>query len=253
MKRLLVLTGDHSADGHAAAFIRALREGDPGWHVAGVGGGAMAGEGIELIDDHRHMNVIGVGGVIRAVPSHRALAARILDWVDRNRPDVAVLVDYGVFHLWLAPRLRARGVPVLYFIPPQIWASRPWRLKKLRRAADRVLVVLPFEEAYYRDRGVPATFVGNPLVARLPPPETKQSFATRHGLDASKTLIGLFPGSRKLEIRNLLVAQLGAARELEHRFPGRFEFVLCKAKNLKQPFFDEHVNRAGGAAGIPNL
>ena len=252
-KRLLVLTGDHSADGHAAAFIRALREADPAWHVAGVGGGSMAAEHIELIDDHRHMNVIGLGGVIKAVPSHRQLATKILDWVDRNKPDVAVLVDYGVFHLWLAPRLRARGVPVLYFIPPQIWASRPWRLKKLRRAADRVLCILPFEETYYREHGVPATFVGNPLVARLPPAEPKESFAARHGLDAGKTLIGLFPGSRKLEIRHLLAAQLGAARELERRAPGQFQFVLCKAKNLKRPFFDEHVAAGGGAAGIPNL
>src|SRR5215217_1523942 len=168
MPKLLVLTGDHSADGHAAAFIAALRERDPSWHVAGVGGIAMQAAGIELISDHSEMNVIGPAGVAAAVPSHWRLAKKILAWADANKPDVAVVIEYGVFHLWLAPKLRAGGIKVLYFIPPQIWASRPWRLKKLRRAADEVLCILPFEEPYYRSHGIPATFVGNPLVARLP-------------------------------------------------------------------------------------
>jgi lipid-A-disaccharide synthase len=252
MKRLLVLTGDHSADGHAAAFIAALREADPSWNVAGVGGDAMQATGIEMISDHRDMNVIGPGGVVRAVPSHWKLAKKILAWADANKPDVAVVIDYGVFHLWLAPRLRARGIRVLYFIPPQIWGSRPWRLKKLRRAADEVLCILPFEEPYYRSKGIPATFVGNPLVARLPAPVSKEEFAARHGLDATKTLIGLFPGSRRLEINHLLAAQVGAARLLEQRFPGKFQFVMSKAKNFKGDFLDQAFARAGGH-DIPSL
>jgi lipid-A-disaccharide synthase len=253
MKTLLVLTGDHSADGHAAAFIAALREAAPdGWRVAGVGGEAMRATGIELIADHSNMNVIGPGGVVRAVPSHWRLAKQILAWVDVNKPAVAVVIDYGVFHLWLAPKLRARGVKVLYFIPPQIWGSRPWRLKKLRRAADEVLCILPFEEAYYRSKGIPATFVGNPLVARLPAPVSKETFAARHGLDPTKTLVGLFPGSRRMEIHYLLAEQVGAARLLERRFPGRFQFVMSKAKNLKRDFFTDAFARAGGN-DLPSL
>ena len=253
MKTLLVLTGDHSADGHAAAFIAALREARPGaWRIAGVGGEAMRATGIELIADHSNMNVIGPGGVVRAVPSHWQLAKQILAWVDAHKPAVAVVIDYGVFHLWLAPKLRARGVKVLYFIPPQIWGSRPWRLKKLRRAADEVLCILPFEEAYYRSKGIPATFVGNPLVARLPAPVSKEQFAARHGLDPTKTLIGLFPGSRRMEIHYLLAEQVGAARLLEQRFPGRFQFVMSKAKNLKRDFFTEAFARAGGNE-LPSL
>ncbi|MGB7160690.1 MAG: lipid-A-disaccharide synthase [Tepidisphaeraceae bacterium] len=246
MPRLLVLTGDHSADAHAAALIAALREMDPAWSIAGVGGDAMAGAGIEIISDHRDMNVIGPGGVVRAVPSHWRLAKKILAWVDANKPDVAVLIDYGVFHLWLGPRLRKRGVKVLYFIPPQIWASRPWRLKKLRRAADEVLCILPFEEDYYRRNGIPATFVGNPLVNRLPLVVSKEEFAARHGLDPGKTLIGLFPGSRRMEINLLLGEQVGAAKLLDQRFPGRLQFVMSKAKNLKENLFEDAFNRAGG-------
>jgi len=248
-KRLLVLTGDHSADMHAAAFIAALRDVDPGWTVAGVGGVAMADAGIELISDHRDMNVIGLG-IFKAIPSHRRLARRILQWVDANKPAVAVLVDYGVFHLWLAPKLRERGVKVLYFIPPQIWASRPWRLKKLRRAADEVLCILPFEEPYYRRHGIPATFVGNPLASRLPAPVSKAEFAQRYGLDATKQLIGLFPGSRRMEINQLLANQVGAAKLLDARHPGKFRFVMSRAKNLKSKgdFFDRAFDRAGGKA-----
>lgn len=252
MPRLLVLTGDHSADGHAAAFIAALREADPAWQVAGVGGVAMKAAGIEIIADHRDMNVIGPGGVVKAIPSHWRLARRILAWVDQNRPEVAVVVDYGVFHLWLAPKLRKRGVKVLYFIPPQIWASRPWRLKKLRRAADEVLCILPFEQDYYRRNGIPATFVGNPIVARLPPPVSKAEFAQQHGLDATKLLIGLFPGSRRMEINLLLHEQIGAAKLMEQRFPGRLQFGLSKAKNLKGDFFNDAFARAGGNE-LPSL
>jgi lipid-A-disaccharide synthase len=109
-KRLLILTGDHSADNHAAAIARALREIDPTWHVSGVGAEAMRSAGVELIADHQHMNVIGPAGVVKAIPSHRKLATKILAWVEEHRPDVVMLVDYGIFHLWLGPRLRAAGV-----------------------------------------------------------------------------------------------------------------------------------------------
>jgi lipid-A-disaccharide synthase len=246
-KRLLVLTGDHSADMHAAAFIAALREADPTWQIAGIGGVAMAGQEIELISDHRDMNVIGLG-IFRAVPSHMKLARRILDWVDANKPVVAVLVDYGVFHLWLAPKLRERGVKVLYFIPPQIWASRPWRMRKLRRAADEVLCILPFEEPYYRRHGIAATFVGNPLASRLPPPVSKAEFCRNHGLDPTRQLIGLFPGSRRMEINQLLANQVGAAKVLEARHPSRFQFAMSRAANLKAKgdFFDRAFDSAGG-------
>ncbi len=253
MKRLLVLTGDHSADGHAASFITALRAMDSSWSVAGVGGPAMKAAGVEIIADHRDMNVIGPAGVLRAVPSHWRLVKRILAWVDLNKPDVAVVIDYGVFHLWLAPRLRARGVKVLYFIPPQIWASRPWRLRKLRQAADEVLCILPFEESYYQRHGIPATFVGNPLAARLPAPVSKTQFAAQHGLDPVKTLIGLFPGSRRMEINQLLAEQVAAARILAQRFPDRFEFAISKAANLRSDFFHAALARAGAGGMSPAL
>jgi lipid-A-disaccharide synthase len=246
-RKLLILTGDHSADAHAAGVIGALRRMDPAWQITGVGGIAMAATGIELIADHRHMGVIGIGGVLGAVPSHRRLGRQILDWAREHRPTVAVLIDYGVFHLWLAPRLRKLGIRVLYFIPPQIWASRPWRVNRLRRAADEVLCILPFEQEYYRSRGIAASFVGNPLVSHLPPPTTKAQYATDHGLDPSRTLIGLFPGSRKLEINHLLAAQVQAATILDQRHPGRYAFALSRAPNLAGPYLDAAVAGAGGA------
>ena len=251
-KRLLILTGDHSADNHAASAVRALRQIDPAWQVSGVGGSAMASAGVELIEDHAKMNVIGPLGALAAIPSHRALARKILDWVDRHKPQVAMLIDYGVFHLHLGPKLRQRGVRVIYFIPPQIWASRPWRIRKLRRAADQVLCILPFEQQYYSSRGVPATFVGNPLVNQLPPPVPRDEFAKRHGLDPAKTWIGIFPGSRRMEISYLLKRQLDAAKILNQRFPNRFEFALAQAANLKPDYF-ANVLREAGADSLPGL
>lgn len=249
-KRVLILTGDHSADRHAASIVSALKGIDPEWQVTGVGADAMQAAGVELIANHHGMNIIGPAGVLAAVPSHLRLGKKILRWVDEHRPKVVVLIDYGVFHLWLAPKLKARGVKVMYFVPPQIWASRPGRLKKLCHA-DRVLCILPFEEGYYRDHGIDATFVGNPLVNQLPPPESKESFCGRHGLDAGRTLIGLFPGSRRLEINYLLSEQIGAARLLHERFPNRFAFVLARASNLKDDFFARALARAGGSDSPP--
>jgi lipid-A-disaccharide synthase len=141
--------------------------------------------------------------------------------------------------------LRARGIKVIYFIPPQIWASRPWRLRKLKCSADEVLVILPFEESYYRKNGIAAEFVGNPLASHLPPASSKAHMAERFGIDASRTLIGLFPGSRKLEIRNLLGPQIAAAKRLNAQFPDRFSVALSRAKNLKASFFDEMLRNAG--------
>jgi lipid-A-disaccharide synthase len=250
-KHLLILTGDHSADMHAAAIVRALRGMDPEWQISGVGASAMRDAGVELIADHRDMNVLGPVGVIKAVPSHRKLARRILAWVDEHRPSVAMLVDYGMFHLWLGPRLRARGVKVIYFIPPQIWASRPWRVKQLRKAADEVVCILPFEPDYYRSRGLHARFVGNPLMNLLPPPAERNAFAMKHGLDPAKTWIGLFPGSRKNEINRLLAPQVDAVRQLEAQFPGRFQFVLAKAVNLSDSFFQQAWDKAMTGSALP--
>lgn len=247
--RLLILTGDHSADMHAAAIARALRQLDPSWLISGVGGVSMRDAGVELLADHTHMNVIGPGGVLRAIPSHRRLRRKIVEWVQQHRPRVVMLVDYGMFHLWLGPQLRALGAHVIYFIPPQIWASRPWRIRKLRRAADEVLCILPFEPEYYQSRGIRAQFVGNPLVSQLPPPVTKTDMARRHGLDSARTWIGLFPGSRRLEIRQLLWRQLQAARILNQQFPGRFEFALAQARNLSETYFQEMFGRASTQAG----
>jgi lipid-A-disaccharide synthase len=163
---------------------------------------------------------------------------------------VAVCIDYGVFHLWLAPKLRERGIKVLYFIPPQIWASRQGRLKKLRRAADEVLVVLPFEEEFYRSHGIAATFVGNPVAARLPAAVSKSQWLHDHHMNAQRVLCGLFPGSRRMEINHLMREQVGAARILDQRFPGRFQFAMSKAKSLKPDYFNAALERAGGDGWI---
>lgn len=253
--RLLILTGDHSADMHAAGIARALRRLDPSWQIYGVGAGAMRDAGVELLADHTNMNVIGPAGVLRAIPSHRKLRRRIVEWTKEHRPRVVMLVDYGMFHLWIGPQLRRLGARVIYFIPPQIWASRPWRIRNLRRAADEVLCILPFEEAYYRSRGVDARFVGNPLVSSLPPATTKAALAERHGLDANKTLIGLFPGSRRMEIKHLLARQLAAAKLLHQRFPDRFQFALARAANLSDAFFDQAMAHAKAAwdASAPSV
>jgi len=247
-KRLFLLTGDYSGDMHAANVVKALRALQPDIKLAAVGGQHLQAEGVELISDQSKMGRVGFGSVLGA-PYHYFLGRRILDFLAGFKPDAVLLIDYGVFNLYMAQQLKKRGIKVFYFIPPQVWATRRGRIKKIKKFVDHVFCIFPFEEKLYQSHGVPVTYVGHPLVGQLPPPVNRENFCRDNGLKTTVPIVGLFPGSRKMEIDYLLKSIIHSIPLIQREAP-HAEFVLAKAGSLDNDFFQKRLNEA--LQGIPH-
>ena len=175
------------------------------------------------------------------VPRSFATIGRLTDLARRERPDVAVVIDFPDFHLGvaglgLAPRLKALGIPVVYYIPPQLWAWRRARLTLIKRVADKVLVIFPFEEKLYQDAGIPVEFVGHPLIDLARPQEPSEVFRRAMGLDASRPVVALLPGSRPNEVERLLPVMRDAAQQISRKMSG-VQFVIARAPALDDRLF----------------
>jgi lipid-A-disaccharide synthase len=201
---IFVSAGEESGDLHGAALARALRARFPGARLLGLGGARMEAEGVELMAGLRELAVMGFVEVIRHLPFFVDLKQRVFDALEREGVDLVIPIDYPGFNLRLARHARGRGIPVLYYIAPQVWAWHKSRVRDLARDADEVAVVLPFEEAFLRTAGVNARFVGHPLMDRPPPAVSREAWAHANGLDPARPILGLFPGSRVQEVRRHL-------------------------------------------------
>ena len=160
----------------------------------------MQNEGVRLAYHVRDLSVMGFFEVVRRIRFFRKVFRGVLRAVDQEKPAAAILIDYPGFNLRLAQALKARGVPVIYYIAPQIWAWRPQRIRQIKKCVDLMVVILPFEEALYRTNGVPVCFVGHPLVDLVRPSETPDAFRKKWGLSPDLPLLGLLPGSRLQEV-----------------------------------------------------
>jgi lipid-A-disaccharide synthase len=214
-------------------LCRALRELAPGIRLTGMGGGHMAAAGLEVIVDPTGQAAVGTSEAVGRLPAlyraYRAMGQRLLT----DRPGALVLIDFPEFNLRLARRARRAGVPVIYFIPPQLWAWRAGRIRQMARRVRRVLAVFPFEPPLYERAGVPVTFVGHPLLDVVPLDLTRDEARRRLGADPGHALIGLLPGSRPGEIERLLPPMLAAARRLAAA-DGRRRFVLGVAPTVSR-------------------
>lgn len=197
---MLILAGEPSGDQHAAAFLAAMRRRCPSLDLLGTGGERMAALGVELLAD---IGELAVMGLIELVPHLRALRRverRIVRILHEDPPDLVVLVDYPGFNLRVARHARERGVPVLFYIAPKVWASRPGRVRVLAEAVDAVAVILPFEERFLTARGVAARYVGHPLLDRVDDVPAEETFRRAWGLPPDRPLLAVLPGSRAQEI-----------------------------------------------------
>ena len=229
--RLLVSCGEPSGDLYAAELTRHLRERRPDLEVVGLGGDRLEAEGARLLAHVRDVSVVGLFEVLRHLRRLRAVFRSLLNEVDRARPDLAVLVDYAGFNLRLARKLRARGVPVAYYVSPQVWAWRRGRVRTIRETVSHMIVIFPFEEALYREAGVPVTFVGHPLVDLVKPAPDPAAFLTAAGLDPSRPVVAVLPGSRPQEVGHNIPPLAGALRLLAARRP-ELQFALAVATGL---------------------
>jgi lipid-A-disaccharide synthase len=215
---IFISAGEASGEHYGALLVTALHHqlaaAGQSAQFFGMGGPRMAAAGLECVVRSEDMAVMGLTEVVRHLPRIYREYRRLKRSIRQRRPSVAVLIDFPEIHFRLAKEFHSLGIPVVYFVSPQLWAWKKKRIHLVRKYIDEMLVIFPFEEPFYRGQGVPAEFVGHPL-AELPPPSiSREDFAAANLLDPAKTWIGLLPGSRPKEIRDILPEILRAAREL---------------------------------------
>jgi lipid-A-disaccharide synthase len=242
--RLLISCGEPSGDLYAAELVRQLKVRFPGLDSFGVGGDRLAGQGTRLFAHIGDLAVVGILEVLRHIPRIRAILRQAVDALDRERPDAAVLIDYPDFNLRLAAQLKRRGIPVLYYVSPQVWAWKRGRLRTIRETVSRMLVIFPFEEALYRTEGIPVAHVGHPLVDLVKPPPDRDVFLSDLGLDPKRPVVALLPGSRRPELTNNLPPLLDSVARIAVARPDA-QFLLAVA-----PLLDAAAVEAR-CAGLP--
>ncbi len=220
---LLVVAGEASGDLHGARMLSELRRLVPGVRPFGMGGEEMRRAGAEIVADFSEISVVGLSEAVKVLPRARQIFARLLGEVERREAPAAVLIDFAEFNLRLAERLHERGVRVIYYISPQIWAWRRGRVKTIARVVDEMLVLFPFEVDFYRAHGVEVVNVGHPLVDEIAP----RPQAWDAGPPAGPYRIALLPGSRASEVEALLPAMLAAVTDLTQRLPVQATLILA--------------------------
>jgi lipid-A-disaccharide synthase len=239
MPRLLVVSGEPSGELYAALLVGHLRERYPALDAFGLGGDRLQAEGATLLAHVRELAVVGLLEVLSHLRQIRGVFRRVLEEVDRERPAAAVLVDYPDFNLRLARELHRRGIPVVYYVSPQIWAWRGGRIRTIRETVARMLVIFPFEEALYREAGVPVEFVGHPLVDRLQP-AVRADFLRGQGVSPERDVVAVLPGSRPKEIAHNLPGLAGAIALL-HAWRPDLEFLLPLAPAIEPAILESHL------------
>jgi lipid-A-disaccharide synthase len=234
---IFISAGEASGEAYGALLIEELRRQLTAQkrdaHFWGMGGPRMVAAGLDRVVRAEDMAVMGITEVVRHLPRIYREFRRLKQAIRDRRPAVAVLIDFPDIHFKLAEELHRLGIPVIFFVSPQLWAWKKHRIKLVQKYVDRMLVIFPFEEPFYREHGVNAEFVGHPLAEMPLPTVSREAFAHQYHLDPAKDWIGLLPGSRMKEIRDNLPEMLVAADELHVRNqPGRYEFLLPLAPTL---------------------
>ena len=244
--RILLVAGEASGDLHAAALVSELRAANPRLSVWGVGGQHLRAAGMHILVDTAHVATMGLtetfGTLGRLVRTYRLL----IKFLDEQRPRLLVLVDYPEFNLLLARQAKKRGIPVFYFIGPQVWAWRPGRVRKIVARVDKLAVVFPFEPALYNNGRPVAEFIGHPLLDRVHASRARAETRARYGLRPDRRTLVILPGSRKKEVRYLLRPSVEAARELIAS--GEWQAIVALAPTLTE---DDLCAEWGGALPIP--
>jgi lipid-A-disaccharide synthase len=219
MADILVVAGEASGDQHGADVVRALRAQDPSLRFFGMGGTHLEAAGVELLYGAHEVSVMGIAEVLPRLPRILSVMRGLEQAARARKPALALLVDIPDFNLRLARKLKAQGVKVAYYVSPMLWAWREGRVRQVAARVDEMLCILPFEEAFYRERGVAARYVGNPVVEQVPAPQPAAAFRKALGVEDVPTL-ALLPGSRPSEIRRILPALVGTAQQMVAARPG---------------------------------
>src|SRR5260370_5222584 len=234
--RFLMVVGERSGDVYGAELTAAVRAQLPKLEVFGCGGDAMRAAGVEPMIDAHQVSLMGITEMLTGLPRAYRAFRRLVEAVDQHPPQLAVLIDFPSFNLRLASRLKRRNIPVVYFVSPQIWAWKGWRIKGIKANIDKMLCIFDFEEAIYRKAGVPVEYVGHPLVDLMPPQTSRDQFFAHAALDPETTTVALLPGSREKEVFYNLPPMLDAASRLA--LTRKVQFVVAVAPTLNKEWME---------------
>jgi lipid-A-disaccharide synthase len=229
--------GEASGDLYAGALIEALRRREPDVEVFGLGGERFAAAGGRLIEDFHGLAVTGLTEALSVVPRSLMTMKRLVKAAQTRQPHALVVIDYPDFNFRLMSRIKRLGIPVIYYISPQLWAWRPGRIRQMRRHVDRVLPIFPFETAIYQRQGMDVRFVGHPLLDLAKPRHSREQFLRKLNLDPAKPVMALLPGSRANELERLAPVIARALPAIAERVAGA-QFIVARAPNLDDGLFE---------------
>ena len=229
-KNILIVCGEASGDLNAASLAKKILELDPGIKIRAVGGTLLREAGAEIFCDIKGLAVIGFFDALKKLPKFFALQKTILQEIKKDMPDVIILVDFSGFNLRLAKKIK-KNIPILYYVSPQVWASRSGRIKTIKEYIQKMIVLFKFEEDFYKNNGVAVDFVGHPLLDIVRPSINKKDFLNKFRLAQSKTTVALLPGSRKQEVENILPLMLNTCLLIAERLRNT-QFVIAKSPQV---------------------
>jgi len=240
-KSILIVAGEMSGDQHASKVMAAMLRHSPDIKFWGLGGEQMLIVGMDQLYSVERLSVTGFVEVIKHLSFFKEVMNAVVSRCEREKPDAAILLDYPGFNMRLGKKLHAMGIPVYYYISPQVWAWRSGRIDTIRKFVRKMFVIFPFEEKIYTERGVPAEFVGHPLVEELPDLMSKAAFFQENDLDPDRPLVGILPGSRSNEVSRLLPPLVDAVTIVNGTLP-EVQFAVAKVKHLPDSLYAQLEN-----------
>jgi len=249
MTSILVVAGENSGDKHGAGLIHQFKKKYPHTSFFGIGGDMMKAEGVELLYSIKDLSVMGAFELVAHLSRLKKIFTHIKREARKRRPAAALLIDSPDFNLRLAKPLKKRSIPVLYYISPTVWAWRKGRLKSIQKFVDQMMLIFPFEESLYKEKGIPAVYVGHPLLERIKITLSKMEFFNTYKLDSDRPLICLMPGSRNSEIKYHMPILMATMDKLSEEIQA--QYVLLLAESVDERAVNQHL--ASSRIKIPVL
>lgn len=242
MKKIFIISGEYSGEIHASNVVKELKKISSEYIFEGIGGENLRSQGVKLFEHIKNLSAVGISPQI--IFHHIQLGKRLVKYLKEDfKPDLVLLIDYGGFNLGISKFLKSAGIKVFYYIPPQVWASRKYRINRIKKYVDKVLCIFPFEVDLYKSYDIDVHYCGHPLVSQLPHRANKKDFYRKYALDSEKKLVSVFPGSRVFELKNLMKIFLKSVEILQTKYP-ELQFCISHAPNLSDEVFDKYLGNS---------